>query len=681
MNIKEKIIKIKNNIVAFYTSKTATAYVAIGITSLVGISAIILGSIAVISAITKDPKATTSTTATTVIEDSTIAPATSETETTTEAPEATTEETTTAETTTERTTTTETTTEEATTKKKVEVTTTAPPPPTIAVEDLNIGNASEEETAETKNDNKYKDEFYGDDLEEETEKTTQKPTTATTTKPNPQTASKPTSQQTTAKPNETTTQKPTVPETETPTTSPTNNNVRLVKGIDVSKWNSLDKSPIDWVKVKNSGVEYVIIRAGYRGQSNPKLYEDPYFDEHIQGALSAGLQVGVYFYSQAIDENEALEEASFLLSILGDYKLTYPVCFDWEPVEGSRAKNANLTKDQSSKVARKFLETMTGYGYDTMLYSYHSAIKTYFNNDLLNDYKVWMAYYFNAYKNNGVEFTAGDKYPSTAYPFQMWQYSSTGTVPGISGQVDMNVAFYYYSENGAPTASSIINIPATSYTIKPGENVDYRTGVSGYNCAGINETDLVEITITDSNGKIVTDEIAFSTYGRYSINYTLKDFTGLTKRVTANLIVGDKPSLAITNDTLSINKFTTSYDAMIEALRTNITAFNDCVGNPIATDNISFNGLDVFKHNDLVTGTFQITYVAKDSLDFTTTTALTLIITDEEVETETNTETESNTKLETESDTVSNSEATTELDTDISSNIENVTTGNTASNK
>lgn len=592
----------------------------------------------------------------------------------------------------------ETTTEESTTKKKVEVTTTAPPPPTIAVEDLNIGNASEEETAETKNDNKYKDEFYEDDLEEETEKPTPKPTTAptttpnttqsqqTTTKPtttqNQQTTTKPTTtqdQQTTAKPEETTTQKPTVPETEAPTAPPASNNVRLIKGIDISKWNSLDKAPIDWVKVKNSGVEYVIIRAGYRGQTNPKLYEDPYFDEHIQGAISAGLQVGVYFYSQAITENEALEEASFLLNILGDYKLTYPVCFDWEPVEGSRAKDAKLSMDQASKVARKFLETMAGYGYDTMLYSYHSAIKNYFNSDLLNDYKVWMAYYFNAYKNNGVEFAAGDKYPSTAYPFQMWQYSSTGTVPGISGQVDMNVAFYYYSETGAPTASSIINIPAPSYTIKPGENIDYRTGVSGYNCAGTNATDLVEITITDSNGSIVTDEIAFNNYGRYSINYTLKDFTGLAKKVTASLKVGDNPSLTITSDTLSINKFTTSYDAMVDALRSNIATFNDCIGNPITIDNVSFDGLEVFTNNELAPGTFQITYIGKDNVGFTTTTVLTLVITDEEVETETNTEVESSTELETGSDTESNAETTTKLNTDSNSSSKPDTTNNKTS--
>ena len=411
MNIKNFLVNMKNSVVSLYTSGSTASYAAIAVTSITGITAAAVGSVALVSVLTSEPEPTTKAPTTTIVQ--------------------TTEEETTLTPTTEMIV--ETTTPETTTEPPTETTTpeTTTPPPTIAVEDLDIGSAEEEATAETTKE--IPQEFYEEETEEPT--TVQK-------KPSTDKDS----------------QKPTEPTTEPPVSE----YACVVKGIDISKWNSQGKKPIDWAKVKASGVKFVIIRAGYRGQTTAKMYADPYFEEHIEGALAAGLQVGVYFYSQAITEQEALEEASFLLSIIKDYKLTYPVCFDWEPVAKSRAGQAKLSKAKASAIARKFLSTMEGYGYEAMLYSYHSAIKTYFNDELTNDYKVWMAYYFKAYQNNGVEYKPGDKLPSTKYPFQMWQYSSTGVVPGIEGVVDMNVSFFSYSGSGVPKTAIVLNLPATS---------------------------------------------------------------------------------------------------------------------------------------------------------------------------------------------------------------------------
>lgn len=544
MNIKNFFKNTKDKIVTFYTSGTVGAYVAIAATVVTGLAVVTLGTVLLVTAITGDSDSATKAniniglTQTTTEEETTTSP-------TTEAP-STTEETTTEEPTTEVTTVEETTIEKPT------------PPPTIAVEDLDIGNKEEEATAETEPPKKQ--EFY----EEETEP----PTTAK---------------------KEPTTDKVT---TEKPTEPPVSEYACVVKGIDVSKWNSLDKKAIDWVKVKESGVQYVIIRAGYRGQTSAKMYADPYFEEHIEGALSAGLQVGVYFYSQAITEQEALEEASFLLSIIKDYKLTYPVCFDWEPVSGSRAGAAKLSKTQASAVARKFLSTMEGYGYEAMLYSYHSAIKTYFNTELLNDYKVWMAYYFKAYDNNGVEYKAGDKLPSTSYPFQMWQYSSTGVVPGIQGVVDMNVSFFSYTGSGVPTSAIVLNPPAKSYTINVGGTLNYMTGVKAFNTAGIDTSSSVTASIKNAKGEALKDNVAFNTAGKYTIVYTLIDFTGVTKTVEVPLIVRATPKFTLNSNTLEFNIINTSYSKIVDEITKNIISIKDNEGNALDISSVTIEGLD-----------------------------------------------------------------------------------------
>ena len=195
-------------------------------------------------------------------------------------------------------------------------------------------------------------------------------------------------------------------------------------GIDVSKWNG----NIDWTAVKNSGVSYVIIRCGYRGSSEGALIKDSKFENNIKGAINAGLKVGVYFFSQAIDKNEAVEEASMVLECIKNYKISYPVFLDVEP-SGGRADSISV--ETRTEICKTFCETIQSYGYTAGIY----ANKTWFTEkintgELSSKYKIWLAQYAAA--------------PTYTGRYDMWQYKATGKIKGITGDVDMNLSYLGY---------------------------------------------------------------------------------------------------------------------------------------------------------------------------------------------------------------------------------------------
>lgn len=194
-------------------------------------------------------------------------------------------------------------------------------------------------------------------------------------------------------------------------------------GIDVSKWNG----KIDWNAVKNSGISYVIIRSGYRGSSEGKLIVDPRFGENIQGATAAGLKVGIYFYSQAIDEIEAVEEASMVLEQIKNYKISYPVFLD---VEASGGRGDNTDKATRTAICKAFCQTIQNAGYTAGVYSNKNWLETRLDASALSAYKIWLAQYAAA--------------PTYKGRYDLWQYRSTGSVSGISGNVDMNISYLGY---------------------------------------------------------------------------------------------------------------------------------------------------------------------------------------------------------------------------------------------
>ncbi len=194
-------------------------------------------------------------------------------------------------------------------------------------------------------------------------------------------------------------------------------------GIDVSKWNGT----IDWNAVKNSGVAYVIIRCGYRGSSQGSLIDDPNFATNIKGATAAGLKVGVYFFTQAIDEVEAVEEASMVLDRIKGYTISYPIFLDVEP-SGGRADS--LSASERTAVCRAFCETIQNAGYTAGIYANKTWLTSKINVSSLSAYKIWLAQYAAS--------------PTYSGRYDLWQYKSTGKVSGISGSVDMNISYLGY---------------------------------------------------------------------------------------------------------------------------------------------------------------------------------------------------------------------------------------------
>ena len=195
-------------------------------------------------------------------------------------------------------------------------------------------------------------------------------------------------------------------------------------GIDVSKWNG----SIDWNAVKNSGVSYVIIRCGYRGSSTGALIEDPKFKSNIKGAKAAGLKVGAYFFSQAVNEVEAVEEASMAVNLVSGYGLNYPIFLD---VESSGGRGDGIDRETRTAVCKAFCATVQNSGYSAGVYANKTWFTEKINTSSLTGYKIWLAQYASA-----------PTYTATRY--DMWQYSSKGKVSGISGNVDMNISYMNY---------------------------------------------------------------------------------------------------------------------------------------------------------------------------------------------------------------------------------------------
>lgn len=193
-------------------------------------------------------------------------------------------------------------------------------------------------------------------------------------------------------------------------------------GIDVSKW----QKSIDWYKVKDSGVDFAIIRCGYRGSATGVLVEDPYFEENIKGAKEAGIEVGVYFFTQATSEMEAVEEASMCISLLQDYDIDLPVYIDSEKAGGAARANG-LDKATRTAVCQAFCKTMESAGYKSGVYASRSWLYNNLDASALSDYSIWDAEYREK--------------PIYTGDFDIWQYTSKGMIDGINTKVDLDIKY------------------------------------------------------------------------------------------------------------------------------------------------------------------------------------------------------------------------------------------------
>ncbi|MBR5762721.1 MAG: hypothetical protein IKX87_11940 [Lachnospiraceae bacterium] len=197
-------------------------------------------------------------------------------------------------------------------------------------------------------------------------------------------------------------------------------------GIDVSTWNGT----IDWKQVAKSGVSYAIIRCGYRGTTYGSLVEDNKFASNIKNASDAGIKVGVYFFTQAVSEAEAVEEASMCLSLVEGYKLSYPIFVDVESGSGNARANG-LSKEARTAIVKAFCKTISNSGYKAGVYANKNWLNTKLNATELTAYTIWLAQYASA-----------PTYNTTRY--DLWQYSSQGSIKGISGNVDLDLSYLGY---------------------------------------------------------------------------------------------------------------------------------------------------------------------------------------------------------------------------------------------
>lgn len=197
-------------------------------------------------------------------------------------------------------------------------------------------------------------------------------------------------------------------------------------GLDVSS----HQGWIDWNAVAQSQVDYVILRAGYRGYGSGSIHQDEYFEYNISSATATDLGVGIYFFSQAISEEEAAAEAYTVLSLIEGYDIDYPIYFDWEPVSDENARTATISTSELTACAKKFCQVIEEAGYEAGVYFNLSIASHYYDLYALKDYEFWLA-----------EYQATPSYP---FEFDMWQYTADGTVPGISTNVDLNLSFTPY---------------------------------------------------------------------------------------------------------------------------------------------------------------------------------------------------------------------------------------------
>ena len=199
--------------------------------------------------------------------------------------------------------------------------------------------------------------------------------------------------------------------------------VRSRFGVDVSE----HQGHIDWQAAADDGVEFALIRLGNRGATEGHLYLDAYFEANLEGAEQAGILTGVYFFSQAINEEEAREEAQFVLTHLDGRTLNYPVAFDHERVVPDGGRVNSLNGEQVSRCAAAFFEVLQAAGYTTMLYGNSNDLNR-LGAATLDSHDLWFAEY-------------GTTHPTLEHDLVIWQYTSHGSVEGIPTYTDLNIHF------------------------------------------------------------------------------------------------------------------------------------------------------------------------------------------------------------------------------------------------
>ncbi len=321
----------------------------------------------------------------------------------------------------------------------------------------------------------------------------------------------------------------------TPKPTPTMAPITVVNyelGIDISEF----QGDINWTKVKNDGIKFAFIRCGGRGYTKGTCYEDKKFAKNVTNAKKAGIKVGVYFFSQAITVEEAIEEASLTIAMCKGYNIDLPVVMDWETGSGYRTQP--LKGEAFANVLDAFCTLIGKNGYTPAVYLCSDDINNRlgkYQSRILGNYKLWYAYPYSCYWPASKSFKSnyyqtGDTVPPRSFAFEYWQYSWHGKVAGIGTEVDLNIRILGKTTLKAPE----ISITNKSITSQTGQNVNPMDGVKAKTSQGDWTTNNLSYSLKTEAGQDISLDQAKNTVGKYTITYTFKDPFRGTIQATAS---------------------------------------------------------------------------------------------------------------------------------------------------
>ena len=303
----------------------------------------------------------------------------------------------------------------------------------------------------------------------------------------------------------------------------------ITMGIDVARY----QGTIDWQQVAQAGIDFAIVRVGYRGASDGEISPDPNGRYNLQEASKAGISLGAYFFSTAVTEEEAMEEAAWVADVIGGYPITYPVVYDCEGFHNPDSRQYGMTKSERTDVALAFLETIESLGYEGMFYASRGDME--YENEwevsrIEEEYKIWVAQY------------PAEPYPITAQSsytgvHHMWQYSTEGAVPGINQPVDLNIAYFGYDGIEKPRSKKVPDeVEADIEAMMDFEEVSEQVTAK-------EETNLRDIPSQDTDSQIlrtlqngeIAERIAFSSSGWSKLIFEGNTYYAVSSYLTTDL--------------------------------------------------------------------------------------------------------------------------------------------------
>jgi len=251
----------------------------------------------------------------------------------------------------------------------------------------------------------------------------------------------------------------------------------ITTGIDVARY----QGTIDWERLATSSVDFAMVRLGYRSSADGAIVEDSNARYNLQEAQKHGILLGAYFFSTAVSEEEAVEEANWAADILDQYSITYPVAYDCESYREPDSRQYGMTAKERTNAALAFLQQIEKRGYEGMFYSSRNELEgsgLWETDRIEKDYKIWVA----QYPAEPYPTTEASNYSGTHH---MWQYTTNGAVPGIAMNVDLNVAYFGYEEANAPISDeapeevgpdveALMNFRAVEETVTAKEETNLR---------------------------------------------------------------------------------------------------------------------------------------------------------------------------------------------------------------